>query len=81
MHISLDLVRRETGLAPSEIVSILRGMSSLGVQSELREKDEDHEESDIVTVRWYDMHVANSQFRDGMFGHGNATELLKRWLT
>ena len=80
MHISLDLLRRETGLAPSEIMSILRGMSSLGVESEIREEDEDHTEDDIVVVRWYDLYADNDEYRDGMFGDGNATELLGKMI-
>jgi hypothetical protein len=76
IHMSLDLLRREVGLPPSEIVSILRGIGSLGFRFELREADEEHQEGDTVVLEWHDRKVSNDEFEDGLFGDGNATELL-----
>jgi TIR domain len=80
VHLSLDLLRRETGLPPSELVSILRGLASLGFETELRDEDEEHGESDIIVVQWHDMTVSNDEYGDGMFGDGNATLLLSNMI-
>jgi hypothetical protein len=80
VHISLDLLRRETSLPPSELVSILRGISSLGFHSSLRPEDEGHGESLLIVVEWHDMSVANDEFDDGIFGSGNATKVLSEMI-
>jgi hypothetical protein len=65
VHISLDLVRRDTGMPPAEVLEILRGLSSVGihitaaeVQSEDDTDDENggdgHEDTDLVAIQWDD---------------------------
>jgi hypothetical protein len=49
IHISVDLLRRITDLAPSEALNTLRQLSSLGFEHEVR-SDEDHDET--LALRW-----------------------------
>ena len=52
VHLSLDIVRRDLGIAPSEVIERVRGMTSLGFEQEIR-RDEDHGD-DVLVVRWVD---------------------------
>lgn len=64
VHISLDLIRRDTGMPPAQVLETLRGLSSVGVrvttaevQSEdYEDEDEDlgHEAGDLVAIQWND---------------------------
>ncbi|HEY1840164.1 MAG TPA: TIR domain-containing protein [Mycobacterium sp.] len=61
VHISLDLVRRDTGMAPAEVLETLRGLSSVGVRmttAEVQSEDyieyDAHEASDLVAIEWDD---------------------------
>lgn len=49
MHISLDIMRRDLGIAPSAIVERMRAMASIGFEEEIR-SDEDTE----MTCSWCD---------------------------
>jgi hypothetical protein len=49
IHMSLDLLRREIGMPPAEIVSMLRSMASLGIEYTLR-PDSDHSGDEVVSV-------------------------------
>ncbi|WGX94541.1 toll/interleukin-1 receptor domain-containing protein [Nocardioides sp. L-11A] len=51
VHVSLDLLRRTSGIPPTEIVQILSGMSSLGVEAKPY-ASEDHDDPDMIEVRW-----------------------------
>jgi hypothetical protein len=59
LHISLDLLRRETGLPASQLVEILGGMRSLGFSCRLRERrapvdahELRHGDDDLAELRW-----------------------------
>jgi hypothetical protein len=52
VHLSLDIVRRDLGVAPTEVVERVRAMTSLGFEQEVR-PDEDHGD-DVLVVRWLD---------------------------
>jgi hypothetical protein len=59
LHISLDLLRRETGLPASQLVEVLGGIRSLGFRCRLRERHASndahelgHEGDDLAELRW-----------------------------
>lgn len=64
VHASLDLIRRDTGMAPAEVLETLRNLASVGVrvtmaevQSDEYTDDEDdsgHDASDLVAIQWHD---------------------------
>ncbi len=52
VHVSLDLLRRANGSSPAEILSTLRGLSSLGILVE-EYRDPDHaDDNDMIAVSW-----------------------------
>lgn len=59
MHISLDLLRRELGIPPSETLRILRSLGSLGFRWSIRKRphddDVDPEDDPIVEISWNDL--------------------------
>ena len=48
VHISLELVRRYTGLPASQLLEIFRDIRVLGFQTELRDADDNHSPSELV---------------------------------
>jgi hypothetical protein len=52
VHMELDLVRRDIGISPAEVVSTLEGMVALGVNVELH--SDAHHANDVVVVSWDD---------------------------
>lgn len=63
VHASLDLIRRDTGMAPAEVLATLRNLASVGVritmadvQSDEYIDDEDsgHDANDLVAIQWDD---------------------------
>lgn len=54
VHISLDLIRRELGLAPAETLRTLRGLSSVGFSSSTRPSEDDDVDDEMVVVEWHD---------------------------
>jgi hypothetical protein len=65
VHLSLDLIRRDTGKPPAEVLDMLRGLSSVGIRittSEVQLEDDDdvenaddeHEGGDVVAIQWDD---------------------------
>jgi TIR domain len=61
IHISVDLLRRVTGVAPSEAITMLQGISSLGFEHEVRFDDE-HDET--LVVQWHDFTVYEEALLD-----------------
>jgi len=53
IHLSMDIVRRDLGITPTELIERLRAMTSLGIEQEIR-PDADHDGDDMVVVRWID---------------------------
>ncbi|MCW2762786.1 MAG: hypothetical protein JWR85_2987 [Marmoricola sp.] len=51
VHVSLDLMRRATGMPTAEIRDTLRGLSSLGVEVRDYQSDE-HEDEDMIEIQW-----------------------------
>ncbi|MDQ2709185.1 MAG: TIR domain-containing protein [Actinomycetota bacterium] len=74
IHIDLDIVRRDLHLAPTEIVERVRALASLGFEHEVR-PDADHDDDDVLVVRWSDMirHDEGSFAED--FSFERATEV------
>lgn len=77
IHISLDLVRRDLGIAPAAAVDSLQGMASIGFGEELR-PDEEHGD-DVVVVRWADTITYDDEFVAD-FSDERATEVAVRML-
>lgn len=71
VHISMDIVRRDLGITPTDLVERLRAMSSLGIEQEVR-VDEDHDGDDMIVVRWLDLMTYDDEFTED-FSHENAT--------
>lgn len=64
VHMSLDFLRRESGLPQAEILEVLKALGSLGFCISLREDDGDHHgdgdlasAAPIVALEWHDMTV------------------------
>jgi hypothetical protein len=66
VHIDIDYLRRSTGVAPAEILRTMKGLSSLGFESELVAPQDLHPESDedvtdgddeptVLVVQWHNM--------------------------
>ena len=53
IHMSLDIVRRDLGIAPADTMERLRGLHSLGFEEEIREDKEEHGD-DVIVLRWSD---------------------------
>ena len=49
IHISLDLLRRDLAVAPTEIVESMRAMTALGFEQEIRTA-----EHHVIVVSWSD---------------------------
>lgn len=79
MHISLDILRRDLRIAPTGIVERLRGMSSLGIEQEVR-PNSDRNGDDVVVVRWLDLMHCNSEAVEA-FSIERSTEVAMRMLT
>lgn len=77
VHISLDVVRRDLGLAPAAVVESLRAMSSLGFEHETR-ADEEHGD-DMLKVRWIDTVSYEDDFTAEL-ADARATEVAVRML-
>jgi hypothetical protein len=77
VHISLDIVRRDLGITPSDVIERLTGMSSLGFDSEVRD-DPEHGD-DVIVVRWVDTVAYNDEFKAD-FSDSRATEVAVRML-
>ena len=77
IHISLDIVRRDLGIAPAAVVESLRGMTSLGFEEEIR-SDDDHGD-DVIVVRWIDTITYDDAFTSD-FADDRATEVAVRML-
>lgn len=65
VHVSLDLVRRDIGMAPAEVLETLRGLSSVGIrittaevqlhdEPDIEGEDSEHDAADLLAVRWDD---------------------------
>jgi hypothetical protein len=78
VHISLDILRRDLGIAPTELMERLGGMVSIGFEAELRPSD-DHDD-EVVVVTWSDMiHYSDDEFTEG-FAFERSTEVAIRML-
>jgi hypothetical protein len=77
MHMSLDLLRRDFGVAPTEIVERIRAMTSLGFEQEIRTA-EAHDD-DVIIVTWSDMTNHEDDFVQE-FAFEMATEVAVRML-
>ena len=78
IHISLDIVRRDLGLTPSDVIERLKGMGSLGFDVEIRD-DPDHGADDVLVVRWVDTLVYRDEFTAD-FADAKAIEVAVRML-
>lgn len=75
VHISLDLLRREVEMPPAEVLSLLRGVSSLGIDASIGTlSDHMYEDSDekeeLVFVEWHDLVI----YEDDEDHDGNGTQ-------
>lgn len=61
VHINLDIVRRDLGFAPTDVLERLRAMTSLGFELEVR-PDEEHGD-DVLAVRWIDTMISTMTSR------------------
>ena len=77
VHISLDIVRRDLGVAPAAAVESLKNMASLGFEQEIR-PDQDHGD-DVIVVRWADAIAYGDDLTDE-FSAVRATEVAVRML-
>lgn len=77
IHISLDIVRRDLGIAPMAIIESLQAMTSIGFEEEIR-SDEDHGD-DVLVVRWVDTVSYEDDFTSD-FADERATEVAVRML-
>ena len=77
VHISLDIVRRDLGIAPTEVMERLKGMASLGLEVEIRD-DPDH--GDDVVVVWWEDSIAYHDESITEFADARATEVAVRML-
>jgi TIR domain-containing protein len=73
VHINLDLLRRISGMSPSESVDILKGLASLDFETEVRSEPD---EGDIVAISWFDRTIYRRDFGEELFKDNNATELI-----
>ncbi|MGA9309109.1 MAG: hypothetical protein WBV74_01915 [Pseudonocardiaceae bacterium] len=71
VHVSMDIVRRDLGITPTDLVERLRVMSSLGIEQQVR-VDKDHDGDDMIVVRWLDLMTYDDEFTED-FSHENAT--------
>lgn len=77
VHISLDIVRRDLGITPTEVMERLKGMTSLGLEVEIRD-DPDH--GDDVVVVWWEDSIAYYDESITEFADARATEVAVRML-
>jgi hypothetical protein len=74
VHISVDLLRRETGFAPNKLKRLLGGLQSLGFYTSVREDDGLHGtlgRFDMFVLEWHNMAAGDDHPNDG-----NATEVV-----
>lgn len=64
IHVSVDLLRRETDTAPAEIVELLRGLGSLGVEVSLRKGHDDDDDEEMVVIEWHDRTIYDDEIAD-----------------
>jgi hypothetical protein len=72
VHISLDIIRRDLGMAPSAVIESLRAMTSLGFEGEAK-PDDDHAD-EMLFVRWIDTMNYKDEFINE-FSDDRATEV------
>ncbi len=77
IHINLDIVRRDLGIAPTALVERLRAMASIGFEEEIR-SDEEHGD-DVLVVRWVDLIAYEDDFTID-FADEKATEVAVQML-
>jgi TIR domain len=77
IHISLDIVRRDLGMAPTAVVESLRAMTSIGFEGEVA-PDDDHRD-DMLFVRWIDTMNYKDEFTNE-FSHEKAIEVAVQML-
>lgn len=76
VHIDMDLLRRLTGFAPSKIIRILKGISSLGFNSKIRSEKDSHGYlgmQKVVVMEWF-----NNSTEDDI--GGNCTDVAKEMI-
>lgn len=73
VHIEMDIVRRDLGITPTEVIECLRAMASLGFDYEVRTVA-DHED-DVLVVRWTDMRAYDEGSLVENFSFERATEV------
>jgi hypothetical protein len=61
IHISLDLLRRMTGVGPTKAVRTLSKLGSLGFQWELRKSHDGISDDPTVALEWHDLRVHNTR--------------------
>lgn len=57
IHISLDLLRRDLGMAPAEVVGLLKDLRSLGFDVEVEHGHNGDENEKLVVIEWHDQRV------------------------
>lgn len=77
VHISLDIVRRDLGIAPTALVGRLRAMASIGFEEKIRSDEERGD--DVLVVRWIDTITYEDDFTID-FADERATEVAVRML-
>ena len=77
VHISLDIVRRDLGLAPSAVIESLRAMTSIGFEGEVR-PDNSHAD-EMLFVHWIDTMNYKDEFTND-FSDDRAIEVAVRML-
>lgn len=79
MHMSMNLVRRETGFSRSKVMRILKDVGPLGFYPSLRDDHhgDEHEldrEDELVVLEWHDMGV-------DVDGDPNSTDVVEKMLS
>jgi hypothetical protein len=77
VHLSLDIVHRDLGIAPTEVIERIRAMTSLGFEQEVR-PDVDHDD-DVLVVRWVDTMRYDDELTEEL-SFERATEVAVRML-
>jgi len=77
VHLSLDVLRRDLGIAPAEVMDRIDALVSIGFDATVR-VDADHED-DVVVVSWSDMLVHEEGLMED-FAFERSTEVAVRML-